>query len=250
MCNDGAPTPRSLEAARAHYDGMAAAFDWGSMWAGLRISCSRVVSLVAVSISVLSVFRGWLELPKNHFQGEPPSSTVFPILCAFTPLAAAEHMSKGFAGSVVLTQDSPGHCSVAALSLCTQQYIRDHFFSGTLPDPSTVCPVMDSPFLKATSLEDDKQAMFLADERRRLFVARELTRSFGAPRWGPLARAEIEQHLGQGQYTICSDQLTNTRKNRGKENVTHFVRSTGYDCWLEWPRLMRSSCSNLPVDVR
>lgn len=104
-----------------------------------------------------------------------------------TPLAAAEHMSKGFAGSVVLTQDSPGHCSVAALSLCTQQYIRDHFFSGTLPDPSTVCPVMDSPFLKATSLEDDKQAMFLADERRRLFVARELTRSFGAPRWGPLS---------------------------------------------------------------
>ncbi len=48
---------------------------------------------------------------------------------------------------------------------------------------------MGGPFPKATSLEDDKQAVFSAEERRRLFVARELTHSFGAGQWGPLSVA-------------------------------------------------------------
>ncbi|KAK0448394.1 Alpha/Beta hydrolase protein [Desarmillaria tabescens] len=196
MCNDGAPVPRSLKAAQDHYDEMTAAFDWGSLWAGIRISCS-----------------GWPELPKNHFQGPFIANTSHPLLLIgntadpVTPLAAyvdpacggflisdsqfhrAKHMSKGFTGSVVLTQDSPGHCSLAAPSLCTQQYIRDYFFSGTLPDPDIVCPVIGDPFTKATSLKDDKQAVFSAEERRRLSVAQELTRSFGAARWSPLSIA-------------------------------------------------------------
>ncbi|KAK0210444.1 TAP-like protein-domain-containing protein [Desarmillaria ectypa] len=179
MCNDGAPVPRSLKAAQAHYDRMTAASDWGSMWAGLRISCS-----------------GWPELPKNHFQasvGPFIANTSHPLLLIgntadpVTPLAAAKHMSKGFTGSVVLTQDSPGHCSLAAPSLCTQQYIRNYFFSGTLPNPGTVCPVMGGSFVKATNLEGDKQTVFSAEERRRLSVAQELTHSFGAARWSPLS---------------------------------------------------------------
>ncbi|KAK0228236.1 TAP-like protein-domain-containing protein [Armillaria fumosa] len=178
MCNDGAPVPRNLEAAQSYYDRMTEAFDWGSMWAGLRISCS-----------------GWPELSKDKFQGPFIANTSHPLLLIgntadpVTPLVAAKHMSKGFTGSVVLTQDSPGHCSLAAPSLCTQQYIREYFFNGTLPDPGTVCPVIGGPFPKATSLEDDKQAVFSAEERRHLFVARELTHSFGSGRWGPLSIA-------------------------------------------------------------
>ncbi|KAF9489054.1 hypothetical protein BDN71DRAFT_1456595 [Pleurotus eryngii] len=53
-------------------------------------------------------------------------------------------MAKGFPGSVVLTQDSPGHCSIAAPSSCSQRYIRDYFMHGTLPKEGIVCPV-DSP---------------------------------------------------------------------------------------------------------
>lgn len=75
MCNDGAPIPRSLKAAQRHYDRMTEAFDWGSMWAGLRISCSCVVLVAHSKFLVLIVFRGWPELPKDNFQGEPEVST-------------------------------------------------------------------------------------------------------------------------------------------------------------------------------
>ncbi|KAF9544543.1 hypothetical protein CPC08DRAFT_675877 [Agrocybe pediades] len=62
-------------------------------------------------------------------------------------------MSKGFEGSVVLTQNSPGHCSISGPSLCTQKYI----ISGKLPPPGTVCEVDTTPFsdsVTAWSLQD------------------------------------------------------------------------------------------------
>ncbi|KAJ7259819.1 Alpha/Beta hydrolase protein [Mycena rebaudengoi] len=58
-----------------------------------------------------------------------------------TPLAGAIKTSKSFPGSVVLTQDSVGHTSLSAQSLCTYGYFRQYFQNGTLPEPGTVCPV-------------------------------------------------------------------------------------------------------------
>ncbi|KAJ6602343.1 TAP-like protein-domain-containing protein [Mycena sp. CBHHK59/15] len=58
-----------------------------------------------------------------------------------TPLAGAIKTSKAFPGSVVLTQDSPGHTSTIAASLCTYGYFRQYFVNGTLPEAGTVCAV-------------------------------------------------------------------------------------------------------------
>jgi hypothetical protein len=71
-------------------------------------------------------------------------------------------MSQGFAGSVVLTQDSAGvrdallalklgltlpqHCSISGPSICSQKYIRQYFLDGALPEAGTLCPVLASPF--------------------------------------------------------------------------------------------------------
>ncbi|KDR74341.1 hypothetical protein GALMADRAFT_578873 [Galerina marginata CBS 339.88] len=62
-----------------------------------------------------------------------------------TPLWAAKNMSRGFEGSVVLQQNSSGHCSVSAPSVCTQKYVRKYFEDGTLPPPGTVCGVVGKP---------------------------------------------------------------------------------------------------------
>ncbi|KAJ5929274.1 hypothetical protein N7454_007122 [Penicillium verhagenii] len=55
-------------------------------------------------------------------------------------------MSSGFYQSVVLQQNSVGHCSVAAPSLCTSQLVRRYFQTGQLPEPGTICEVDKRPF--------------------------------------------------------------------------------------------------------
>ncbi|EFI27616.1 hypothetical protein CC1G_14542 [Coprinopsis cinerea okayama7 len=60
--------------------------------------------------------------------------------------ASAKKMSKGFNNSVVLTQDSPGHCSFSAPSFCTSGAIRRYFITGKLPEPGTVCKPVGTPF--------------------------------------------------------------------------------------------------------
>ncbi|KAJ8697538.1 hypothetical protein PTI98_004331 [Pleurotus ostreatus] len=60
-------------------------------------------------------------------------------------------MAQGFPGSVVLAQDSPGHCSIAAPSVCTSKFVRAYFMNGTLPDEGVVCPV-DGPIFTGQSV--------------------------------------------------------------------------------------------------
>ncbi|EJD34356.1 hypothetical protein AURDEDRAFT_131212 [Auricularia subglabra TFB-10046 SS5] len=64
-------------------------------------------------------------------------------------------MSKGFTDAVVLTQNNPGHCSLAAPSLCTAKYIRPYFREGTHPPPGTVCEVDGDLFPPVEREEDD-----------------------------------------------------------------------------------------------
>ncbi|KAF7433702.1 hypothetical protein PC9H_005665 [Pleurotus ostreatus] len=68
-----------------------------------------------------------------------------------TPIAGARKMAQGFPGSVVLAQDSPGHCSIAAPSVCTSKFVRAYFMNGTLPDEGVVCPV-DGPIFTGQSV--------------------------------------------------------------------------------------------------
>lgn len=66
-----------------------------------------------------------------------------------TPLANAFKMSKGYPGSVVLTQNSAGHTSNSIYSSCTVDNIRRYFQSGVLPDDGTICEADELPFGEA-----------------------------------------------------------------------------------------------------
>ncbi|KAJ7442729.1 TAP-like protein-domain-containing protein [Mycena galericulata] len=139
-CNDGKRIAASYEDVLEHYHNMSKLSSWADVWEPIRLSCLA-----------------WPEFPKDHFQGPFVANTSFPLLLIgntadpVTPLWAAKKMSKGFARSVVLTQDSPGHCSISAPSLCTQKHIRQYFLDGALPEPGTVCPVIGTPFPKDES---------------------------------------------------------------------------------------------------
>lgn len=46
------------------------------------------------------------------------------------------------------------HCSVSAPSICAQQFIRQYFQNGTLPEAGTVCdPIVKNPFLVTPSAQ-------------------------------------------------------------------------------------------------
>ncbi|TFK35059.1 TAP-like protein-domain-containing protein [Crucibulum laeve] len=162
MCNDGDDVPGDLESAQKFFDTFIKESQWAEVWADGRIGCS-----------------GWPKFPKNHFQGPFIANTSHPILLIgntadpVTPLWAAQKMSRGFTNSVVLTQDSPGHCSLAAPSLCTQQHVRDYFLNGVLPKPGTICSVSTTPFPRKT-LDGEEQfplGQAMTEEERSMFHA-------------------------------------------------------------------------------
>jgi hypothetical protein len=70
-----------------------------------------------------------------------------------TPLKNAFKMSKGYPGSVVLTQNSTGHTSGSVYSSCTVSHIRRYFHTGELPGKGTVCEPDELPFGDANELE-------------------------------------------------------------------------------------------------
>ncbi|KAJ7663011.1 TAP-like protein-domain-containing protein [Mycena rosella] len=170
LCNDGQRIPRAYEDIVAHYQKMRETSEWADVWEPIRMSCLA-----------------WPEFPKTHFRGPFVANTSFPLLVVgntadpVTPLWAAHKMSQGFTGSVVLTQDSAGHCSTSGPSICTQKHIRQYFLEGTLPATGTVCPVIGSPFpadeFRAAANTQAVLSLSVAD--RTLFEAvRELAMTF------------------------------------------------------------------------
>lgn len=134
LCNDGAEIPSDLESTQKYVAMMKKSSPrWGPIWSGIRMNCID-----------------WPKFPKTNFRGPFNATTSHPLLVIgntadpVTPLWAAKKMSAGFTDSVVLTQDSPGHCSISAPSTCTQTHIRKYLVDGTLPDPDTICPT-DTP---------------------------------------------------------------------------------------------------------
>ncbi|KAF9255261.1 hypothetical protein L218DRAFT_967471 [Marasmius fiardii PR-910] len=136
LCNDGDVIPSDLENAQQHYDDLIEVSEWGSVWAGIRMSCGA-----------------WPSVPKTQFRGPITGRTSFPLLLIgntadpVTPLWAAHKVSQGFPGSVVLSQHSAGHCSLSSPSTCTARTVREYFVNGTLPKAGTSCPIDGSPFI-------------------------------------------------------------------------------------------------------
>ncbi|KAJ7269217.1 Alpha/Beta hydrolase protein [Mycena rebaudengoi] len=113
---------------------------------------------------------GWKVYREDRFKGPvAAANTSFPLLLVtttadpITPKAEALKTQAGFPGSVLLTQDGPGHTSLSAPSLCTTGYFRQYFLNGILPPPETVCPV-DATLFGASANSTSKRAALSADE--------------------------------------------------------------------------------------
>lgn len=99
----------------------------------------------------------WKITPKWRWTGPlRAANTSHPILLVSTsydpvcPLTQARAVQKRFGGSVLLTQESHGHCSLSAPSLCTAKYLREYFVDGTLPEEGATCEVDELPFVGRT----------------------------------------------------------------------------------------------------
>ncbi|KAI3601324.1 alpha beta hydrolase fold family [Moniliophthora roreri] len=95
-----------------------------------------------------------------------------------TPVSAAKTMSEKFPGSVVLTQDSGGHTSLAAPSACTAGHIQDYVRTGTLPPQDTVCPIDVQLFSQAPPTILARSAPSLAQKASGVIGKRRLSKGY------------------------------------------------------------------------
>ncbi|KAJ8516392.1 hypothetical protein ONZ45_g6288 [Pleurotus djamor] len=142
LCTDGEEVRDTAEEFKSYVDELLTSSQWGDLWATIRTGCLA-----------------WPKQSKKHFRGPFAANTSHPILWIgntadpVTPVSLAHHMAQSFPKSVVLTQDSPGHCSISAPSSCTQKYIHRYLLHGELPPEGVTCAV-DVPMFppkKATS---------------------------------------------------------------------------------------------------
>ncbi|KAF7304000.1 Alpha beta hydrolase fold family [Mycena indigotica] len=151
-CGDAAEVHDSLEELGTFYRKAAKVSQFAEFLVGMRrVTCS-----------------GWKVYRQDRFKGPlPVVKTSFPILFVSNtadpitskagcvnivadkvlgnspgppPHRALKTISK-FPGSVLLTQDCPGHTSISATSRCTLGAFAAYMLNGTLPHPGTVCPV-------------------------------------------------------------------------------------------------------------
>jgi pimeloyl-ACP methyl ester carboxylesterase len=78
----------------------------------------------------------WRMHAKERYTGDFAVKTRNPIMLIgntydpITPLRSARNVSEAFEGSVLLQQDSYGHCSTAQPSVCTAKAVRRYFLEG------------------------------------------------------------------------------------------------------------------------
>ncbi|KAJ7116269.1 TAP-like protein-domain-containing protein [Mycena crocata] len=142
QCGDAGPVTDSLPQLQEFYENATRTSPFAEFLVGSnRLSCA-----------------GWPIHRDDRFKGPVAAkNTSFPLLIIantadpVTPKVAAVKVQAGFPGSVLLTQDSPGHTSLAAPSLCTLGYFQQYLLNGTLPEPGTVCPVDATLFAEDTT---------------------------------------------------------------------------------------------------
>lgn len=116
---------------------------------------------------------GWQSRPKFRFsgpfkspvadlkniEGRPSAPVLFlsSRLDPVTPLVSAHTASKNHPGSVVLMQDSVGHCTLlSSPSKCTREHVGRYLDTGELPEEGTVCEADCRPWEHC----DHKRAQF------------------------------------------------------------------------------------------
>lgn len=117
---------------------------------------NELMQLSKSSGAVNTLFRlscaGWTEPAMWRFAGPFQATTAFPILFVaniadnVTPLRSAIANMAGFPGSTLLIQNSYGHTTLSAPSLCTGKKIRAYFQQGELPGMNESCEADITPF--------------------------------------------------------------------------------------------------------
>ncbi|KAJ5448442.1 hypothetical protein N7445_003263 [Penicillium cf. griseofulvum] len=131
----------------------------GNYWAQLQLSCV-----------------GWKAKAKYPFAGPWGTTTTHPMLFVsntldpVTPLHGAKHMSQIFAGSGLLQQESEGHTTLTAPSICVAKAIRHYFQTGTLPVRGTLCQADLKPLVGSPHHRDTISQSFSPADRK-LFEA-------------------------------------------------------------------------------
>jgi pimeloyl-ACP methyl ester carboxylesterase len=140
LCGDGTPLNTSKAAYRAYLsllqsqEPLAAGY-----WASIALPCIFWPSSLRPSSS--NTFTGpFTSNLSSYAPGGSPILWIGNTADPVTPLRNAFNMARSHEGSVVLTQDMPGHCSGAEKpSLCTWGVIARFFAAGVLPETGTVC---------------------------------------------------------------------------------------------------------------
>lgn len=112
---------------------------FGSLWAEVKLTCTHWPASLRPSES--NRFCGPFKSSAADYDSRgAPVLFIGNTLDNVTPLRNAYKMSEGHEGSMVLTQDSVGHCSVfSSPSECTRKVIRRYFDTGELPERGTIC---------------------------------------------------------------------------------------------------------------
>ncbi|KAJ7064209.1 TAP-like protein-domain-containing protein [Mycena amicta] len=176
MCGDAVEVHDTIEELTAFYLNAAKLSQFAEFLVGSgRVTCS-----------------GWKVYREGRFTGPvAAANTSFPMLFLsntadpVTPIESALKTLANFPGSAILIQDSPGHTSTTAPSLCTSGFLKDYMTNGTLPPPGTVCPVDATLFGSVPSTdagENDIRTRNEEDERTIMTLKRigELLRPFVA----------------------------------------------------------------------
>ncbi|KAH9859141.1 alpha/beta-hydrolase [Lenzites betulinus] len=150
-CGDGDVHPYDAAKYEVYYKNLAADSPLTApLWAQHYLTCSQW------QIRAKARYTGPLEAANTS----NPLLVVSPRWDPVCPISDAKRVHARYGGSALLVQNSYGHCSLAAPSLCTAKHIQAYMVNGTLPSPGTVCEVDELPFVgsvqdvRALSAED------------------------------------------------------------------------------------------------
>ncbi|KAH9925565.1 alpha/beta-hydrolase [Fomitopsis serialis] len=136
-CGDGEPITYTDEAYRSYFEELVATSSFAApYWGEMYLRCSE-----------------WRVRPKWRYTGPlAAENTSHPLLIVsprYDPVCPLSHANRVHSrySSGLLIQNSYGHCSVAAPSLCTAKHVRAYFENGTLPVEEAVCEVDELPFI-------------------------------------------------------------------------------------------------------
>ncbi|EJT80511.1 hypothetical protein GGTG_00507 [Gaeumannomyces tritici R3-111a-1] len=131
---------------------------WKENLADLQVVFEELARVSAFSdfwMLIMATCAGWnidpVDPPEFNLGGfpgpdSPPVNTSFPVFFVsntydpVTPLEGGLAMSRRFAGSGFLELQASGHCTLAAVSLCTIAKIRAYLDRGLVPDPPVIDP--------------------------------------------------------------------------------------------------------------